>query len=139
MPIKPENRDKYPPNWQEIRARILERAKHKCERCGRTNGLYVFRFGGGNWLKPETGEAFSECGEPLGRIRMSDWPAGKITKTVLTIAHLDHDPTNNSDDNLRALCQWHHLTYDAAHHAMSSKETRRKKRGQRLLFDDDGF
>lgn len=26
MPIKPENRGRYPANWPEIRARILERA-----------------------------------------------------------------------------------------------------------------
>lgn len=130
MPIKPENRSKYPADWQKIRQRILDRAENKCERCGRPNGLYVMRFSGGNWIAPETGEAFSDSGESLGRIRMSEWPAGKITKTVLTIAHLDHDPTNNADDNLEALCQWHHLTHDKEHHAANARETRRTKNGQ---------
>lgn len=37
MPIRPENERRYPPNWREIRAAILERAGHRCEWCGRLN------------------------------------------------------------------------------------------------------
>ncbi len=38
MPIKPENRSRYPKNWAtEIRPAILERAGHICERCGAPN------------------------------------------------------------------------------------------------------
>lgn len=33
--------------------------------------------------------------------------------TCLTIAHLDHDPSNNSPDNLARLCQTHHWMFDA--------------------------
>lgn len=42
---------------------------------------------------------------------------------VLTVAHLDHDPRNNGDENLAALCQRCHNRYDAKHRA----ETRRKQ------------
>lgn len=40
MPIKPENLARYPANWQEVRARILERAGNRCEwpGCGARNG-----------------------------------------------------------------------------------------------------
>ena len=31
MPIKPENRKRYPTNWKEIRKDILKRADNKCE------------------------------------------------------------------------------------------------------------
>jgi hypothetical protein len=31
MPIKPENRTRYPANWSEIRAAILARAADCCE------------------------------------------------------------------------------------------------------------
>ena len=31
MPIKPENRARYPKDWKQIRAVILERAGHRCE------------------------------------------------------------------------------------------------------------
>jgi hypothetical protein len=38
-----------------------------------------------------------------------------LTKAVLTIAHLDHDETNHEVklDRLMAMCQLHHLRYDA--------------------------
>jgi len=32
---------------------------------------------------------------------------------VLTVAHLDHDPSNCDPENLRALCQRCHNSYDA--------------------------
>ena len=37
MPIKPENRHRYPKDWKAIRAAILERAGHACEFCGAMN------------------------------------------------------------------------------------------------------
>lgn len=43
MPIKPENRGRYPANWKEIRAAILKRADNKCEFCGIKN--YAVRDG----------------------------------------------------------------------------------------------
>lgn len=52
---------------------------------------------------------------------------------VLTIAHLDHIPEHCSDDNLRALCQKCHLTYDAKHHAENARKTRMKKYDEEYL------
>lgn len=43
------------------------------------------------------------------------------SKVVLTVAHLDHDITNNSFFNLKALCQRCHLKYDAKQHARSRR------------------
>ena len=31
MPIKPENRHRYPADWKDIRQRILTRAGYRCE------------------------------------------------------------------------------------------------------------
>lgn len=36
MPI---NYNRYPPNWKEIRKRILARAQNRCEFCGISNGM----------------------------------------------------------------------------------------------------
>lgn len=44
MPIRPENRDRYPKNWKEIRASILKRAENRCEFCGIAN--YTIRENG---------------------------------------------------------------------------------------------
>lgn len=53
------------------------------------------------------------------------------SRVVLTVAHLDHDPSNNDDSNLVALCQRCHLRYDLELHMKHAAETRRKKRIER--------
>ena len=42
MPIKPENKSRYPKNWKEIRERILIRANNRCEFCGVENHTYRY-------------------------------------------------------------------------------------------------
>lgn len=37
MPIKPENKHRYPPNWRAIVRHILARAHNRCEFCGAHN------------------------------------------------------------------------------------------------------
>ena len=88
MPIKPENRDLYPEDWEEISFEIRKRAGWRCEWCGALKGL----------RHPITGSF-----------------------VVLTVAHLDHDPTNCDPDNLRALCQRCHSGYDAPGRAWRRK------------------
>ncbi len=44
MPIKAENKNRYPKNWKSIRAKVLERAGNKCEFCGVEN--YTIRENG---------------------------------------------------------------------------------------------
>lgn len=84
---------KYPPDWEERRQRILERAGHCCEFCGVKNH---------NWIERGEDGKYTYTFQDLG------------TFVILTIAHLDHDPENwdVSDDRLRALCQRCHLQYD---------------------------
>jgi hypothetical protein len=110
MPI---NYKDYPPNWKEIRKRILLRADNKCEFCGVTNYAFVWRDKMGKWqLMPEGHEADAMALDGF-----------KFTKIVLTIAHLDHDKLNHSvqDDRLAALCQKCHLGYDLPRHIENRK------------------
>lgn len=93
MPIKPENKHRYPANWREIRESILRRSNDCCEFCGVKNHTYRFN--------PKT---------------------GKYAYIVLTIAHLDHIPEHCEDDNLRALCQRCHNRYDVEHRKQTRKE-----------------
>lgn len=88
MPIRPENHARYPKEWPQIRARILERSHNRCEFCGVEN--HTMR------LNPKT---------------------GKEARIVLTIAHLNHHPEDCRPENLRALCQRCHNQYDAKHRA----------------------
>lgn len=58
---------------------------------------------------------------------------------VLTVAHLDHTPENCTEDNLLAMCQRCHLTYDAAHHAQTRRNTKRAELeaiGQLTLWEE---
>lgn len=113
MPIKPENKHLYPKNWKQIRKNILERANNRCEFCGVENYAEGYRDCDGNFI------------ESYGMQQETDALDGeKIIKIVLTVAHLDHNPQNCSPENLRALCQKCHLTYDIEHH----KETRRNSK-----------
>lgn len=102
MPIRPENRDKYPRDWKAISARIrFERAGGQCEwvaegvRCRATHG------------EPH----------PL-----------TLSRVVLTTMHLDHDPANCDDGNLLAACQLHHNTYDAPMRRRGIQKRERAKR-----------
>ena len=123
MPIRPENKARYPANWSEIRTHILERANHRCEECGVKNHVY---------RNNKTGEVTSND------MQAETWTCcdgDKVTRIVLTIAHLDHTPENCSDENLRALCQRCHLRYDAGHHAQTRSRTRREGKAVADLFD----
>ena len=122
MPVKPENKHRYPKNWKQISERILARAGHKCEQCGVKN--YAFR-------NKRTGEV-SDDGTQIEAWELAD--GDKVTKIVLTIAHLDHVPENCSDDNLRAWCQKCHLAYDHEHHQRNAHVTRQSRKAASDLF-----
>lgn len=107
MPIKPENRKRYPSDWQTISARIrFDRAGGRCE-CAGECGLHKGR----------------RCVETHGELAL--FAKGRI---ILTTAHLDHTPENCADENLRAMCQRCHLRYDRHHHKVSAMEAAGQQR-----------
>lgn len=142
MPIKPENRGRYPGDWAAIRTRILARAGNCCERCKAPNLTMIARGEGrhaGAYMTDDAEVIDAETGEVLGQCRMSDYAVSRMVRVVLTIAHLDHTPENCSDDNLRALCQRCHLRYDAEHHRVNAQATRRARLARADLFEDAGI
>lgn len=119
MPIKPENKHLYPDNWKtEIRPSILERANNCCEFCGVQNYSFRRKLDHEHIIPPSS----------------KDVNLSLFSKIVLTIAHLDHNPTNNHPDNLKALCQKCHLNYDKEQHMYNSALTRRKKLPTKDMF-----
>jgi hypothetical protein len=140
MPIKPENRGRYPANWVDIRARILTRAGNCCEQCRVANGDVIVRGidkDAGTFQRFEgDGEVYAaDDGRLLGHCKASEYCGNRWTKIVLTIAHLDHVPEHCDDDNLKALCQRCHLAYDAEHHAETARQTRRARLAIGDLFE----
>jgi hypothetical protein len=135
MPIKPENKHRYPKNWPEIRERTRQRAGNKCEQCkvqnhsficrGRWNGIDVYQDDNGAIFSAADGRIITQnyVGDLEGNVR--------FIKVVCTTAHLDHNPENNVDTNLRFWCQRCHNRYDRKHRDHTIKES--KLKGQLTL------
>lgn len=104
MPIRAENRDRYPADWPQISNHIrFVRALGRCEcegECGRGT---------------HEGRCPNRHGQPA---------YGTGSKVVLTTAHRDHQPENCEESNLFAACQGCHLHYDREHHAQTAARTR---------------
>jgi hypothetical protein len=97
MPIRPENRGRYPADWRAIVAQVRARSGDRCE---------------GSPLWPDCRAANGQPHPETG------------SRVVLTTAHLDHQPENCSLVNLRHWCQRCHLAYDAQHHAETRARAR---------------
>jgi hypothetical protein len=106
MPIRPENRGRYPKNWPAISLDIrTNRAGGRCECLG-------------------------ECGRGTHDGRCPNVNGGAAygtgSRVVLTVAHLDHTPEHVDPANLRAMCNGCHLHYDRDHHRQTAAATRRR-------------
>ncbi len=111
MPI---DYSKYPANWKtEIRPAILKRAGNRCEKCGVPNLVQGYRDKSGKF---HALNAF-QCG-------LASLCGHRVFRIVLTVAHLNHDRTDNRPENLAALCQRCHLLHDREQH----RETRQRNR-----------
>jgi len=108
MPIKPENKARYPKNWKEIADSIRARANHCCEG------------------SPD----FPDC-------RAANKQPHPVTGShvVLTVGHLDHTPENCHPENLKAWCQRCHLNYDKHHHAKTRFLSKQKLLNNHDLFE----
>lgn len=99
----------YPKDWAAISRRIRARAQGRCECTGQC-GLHR--------THPGPRRCVERNGEP------AQWAKGSV---VLTVAHLNHEPSDCAEENLLALCQRCHLRYDSAHHTRNAKRTRLAK------------
>ena len=136
MPIRPDLRELYPSNWQEIRIKILSlRAMNCCEWCGIKDRDYGIRDDQGKFYP-------SSYFDQNPDLLLEDRFAEDAFTVVLTIAHLDHDVTNNDgmelggpplrlkDANLVALCCQCHNRHDGPHRGANKVRTWDRKRGQ---------
>jgi hypothetical protein len=112
----PFDRKLYPADWEQIRARVLDRANGCCEcsgqcgnahegdRCNIPNYAIIKR----DCRQPARWEIHGGCSLCLG----GD-PECKTIQVVLTVAHYpDPTPSNCDERNLLALCQRCHNLVD---------------------------
>lgn len=145
MPIRRELRPLYrTPEYRNAREGVESRARGRCEHCLRPRNELVEMISG----KDADSRLFLLWRMP-GRKHWTNgrgWPATKadyqvladvsswrryMSRTQLQMAHVDNDAANNSDENLRQLCAWCHLSWDAGAHK-ATRATRRD--GERPLF-----
>ena len=147
----------YPKNWKERVARILSRAKHRCEHCRLANYAVGYRTPSGEfvplagnlmcdaagegydypinrrltWKKAQAFvEQYNDCS--IGK-RKCDCNGNRWFAIMLTVAHLDHDEENHdvADERLAALCQKCHFAHDRADNA---RRRLRRRTGQLELL-----
>jgi len=131
MPIRPEQRALYPKDWRAISKRIRERDGQHCKWCKAPNGKTIARGVGsdaGTYMLENGDVHRDDTGRRLGCARGSEYEAGSYPRIVLTVAHLDHDPTHNYESNLAALCQKCHLAHDRDQHTANARATRRGRK-----------
>jgi hypothetical protein len=131
MPIRPENKKHYTARsgWPLIRLAVMVQAARRCEWghgsldwCAAPDRSFV-RWVGEKWEALTNGEldAMTSEGE-------------RPVLIVLTVAHLNQDPTDNRRSNLKALCQRHHNRLDAKFRAAGIRSRRHAKAGQEELL-----
>lgn len=138
MPIRPENRARYPKDWPAISQRIREKAGQQCEWCGVPNhqlGAWVegawhvaHALGSGDLDGPREGRE-----HPCHHGEHVVW--ARVVRIVLTVAHLDHTPENCADENLKALCQRCHNRYDMPMRRAGMQARAREAMGVGDLFE----
>jgi len=130
MPIYPRYKWLYPIDWPQLSAMIrFERAKGRCEGCGRPHGREIRHLGDGRWWDEDDQSWRNGRGRALPRLvgMGADVPV-RTTRVVLAAAHLDHDPSNNRLRNLKALCQRCHLLHDREEHRRRRWVTLRRRK-----------
>ena len=148
MPIRPEWRHLYRGvEWENIRKRILTRAANRCEACGKPNGTAIFTYtwqtwnlGPGLhrekvyhmvWIKENSRVWRDQWGHP---VPVTGWPSMGLPRRIraqIGVAHVDGNPANRDEGNLRAWCTWCHLHHDMAAHQRTRQE--RKDRNRTML------
>lgn len=130
MPIRPENRARYPADWKAIAMATKERAGWRCQGspafpdCRLPHGAIGYRDAGrgGAWVQlASAGDA-----QDVAWHQHLVGDAHKVLRIVLTVGHFDHQPENCDPANLFAWCQRCHLFHDRHHHAATRARTRRQ-------------
>lgn len=111
MPIRAENKARYPSDWKAISLEVREAAGWVCE----------------------GSPAYPDCRAANGEPHPSTG-----SKVVLTVAHLDHIPENCGEPgdrpNLKAWCQRCHNTYDMPMRRAGIAQRAREASGVADLF-----
>lgn len=133
MPIRAELKHFYTgPLWKAAREQIIKRAGDCCEQCKVPNRVTTWR-NGGYWVGRDA-MVRNHLGVTV--FHKNRFAGKRNIKIVLCVAHLDHNPANRADSNLKLLCQWCHLAHDRTHHIKTARARRwaELSKNQEVLF-----
>lgn len=137
MPIRKEFRSRfYGRHWRDVvRPRILRRAGGKfdrkgvykggarCEQCKAIDGAKIVKLK--EWpalyFEYPTGQPRKLYGGQKARLRQipAEILSAKVVEVQIGVAHKNHTPGDDRDENLAALCRGCHLKHDEDHHSIS--------------------
>jgi hypothetical protein len=120
-------RDRYPKNWHSLALQIKHEAKWCCQQCQRPCR--------------QPSEPLAQFQQRVERWRQTQTPRPDKFEVaprryLLTVAHLDQQPSNQDPSNLKALCTVCHLQFDSQFRA---KQRRLKAEFFGQLSIDDAW
>lgn len=146
MPIRAENRDRYPKNWKTVIVPgIRTRSGDRCEclgecgtqhgpdkdgRCLRRNGEIGYHRGPEDFVILARSLAVADLA--IDTAALVD--GHKVIQIVLTVGHLNHTPEDCTPKNLKHWCQGCHNRYDAPMRRAGIQARARAQRASGDLF-----
>lgn len=135
---------RYPKDWADVSHRVrFERASGRCEwpGCGARHGALIERKRDGEPVRGLDGLPFEY--DPASAEVAALIDGLRIIRVVLTTAHTCNcRPKCGDESHLLALCQLHHLRFDADEHRRNAAATRRRRQAEAgqgfLIRDIDG-
>ena len=131
----PMDFSRYPEDWKDLALKLKKKAKWKCQQCKkpcRRRGESVADFE--KRLSSKWKPLLSEKLEDYERTGVLQY---KPKRFLLTVAHLDQNPSNIAPKNLKVLCAPCHLRFDVQFRSYNRRRLL-ERRGQLRLFPESG-
>jgi hypothetical protein len=158
MPIRPENKHRYPDNWEALSTQVKTASGYRCVGCGlrqyavgyrEADGAFVPLAGNGPCDAAGSGQrwrdgarlTYSEALEFATAQNDHESPGGGQSYDaeghhwiviVLTVGHRDHNPENCAIENLACWCQRCHNRYDVQSRRSGVRERQHERQGDLL-------
>ena len=108
-------RNRYPLHWNLLSLDLrINRAKNRCEKCGLSHGAIYFKGKSSGIIELGFSE-LEQIQQYMDVNKVNERDAIRnlgLKKISLSVAHLDHDESNNELSNLLVMCQRCHFAHD---------------------------
>ena len=137
MPIKPENKHRYPVDWPRISHQQKVAAGWRCQDCNVRHMAWGWRAADGRFQDLPGGMKESLLRRGARAPLDAELPSGEVVgviEIVLSVGHIDQAPENCAPENLRCWCQACHNRHDQPYRLEHRREREREEMGTADLF-----